>query len=85
MNYKLSLHAKKQLQTRNIPDEIVFSVLSNPDKYFQQDDCLKVFQKIVEHDKKRYLYRVFVNICKKPSLVVTAYRTSKIKKYENKI
>ncbi len=85
MDYKLSLHAKNQLRTRNIPEEIVFSILSKPDKYFQQDDCLKVYQKIIEQDKKPYLYRVFINICKKPPLVVTAYRTSKINKYENKI
>ncbi len=85
MNYKLSLHSKEQLLKRNISDELVFLVLSEPDRIIQQDECLNVYQKVIEQDKKQYLYRVFINICKTPPLVVTAYRTSKIDKYENKI
>jgi hypothetical protein len=85
MNYKLSLHSKEQLLKRNISYELVFLVLSQPNRIIQQDACLNVYQKIIEQDKKQYLYRVFINICKTPPLVVTAYRTSKIDKYENKI
>jgi len=29
------------------------------------------------------LYRIFVNVCKTPALIITGYRTSKIEKYEN--
>jgi hypothetical protein len=39
-------------------------------------------QKLIKEGNLKYLYRVFVNICKQPDLVITAYKTSKIEKYE---
>jgi len=85
MNYSFSKHAIEQLEKRNISRKIIDEIISHPDKDFKHDDCLKVFQKVIEEKENKYLYRVFVNSCKKPELVITAYKTSKIKKYENKI
>ena len=35
---------------------------------------------------KQFVFRIFVNICKQPNLVITAYKTSRISKYyEDKI
>jgi len=37
---------------------------------------------ISENDEKKLL-RIFVNTCKEPNLIITAYKTSKIDKYEH--
>jgi hypothetical protein len=42
-----------------------------------------VYHKTLQENDKYYLYRVFVNHDKKPPLVVTVYKTSKIEKYED--
>jgi hypothetical protein len=68
---------------RGISRNRVESVMASPDKILHQGDCIKVFQKIAITDKRTYLYRVFVNNCKEPALVITVYKTSKIEKYEN--
>lgn len=39
----------------------------------------------MKENDKFYLYRVYLNICKIPPLVITAYKTSKIEKYGYKI
>jgi len=43
---------------------------------------IDIYQKIIVEVDKPYLYRVFINTSKEPFLVVTAYKTSKIEKYE---
>ncbi len=87
MNYHYSKHAAEQIANRNLNRKIIDNVILFPDVMIKQDECLTIFQKIVISDKnkKPYLYRVFINTCKDPSLVITAYKTSKIEKYENKI
>lgn len=83
MNYRYSRHAKEQLTRRDIDVAIIDNVIAEPDKVLQQEECIKVFQKIVWAGKKKYLYRAFINYCKEPPMVITVYRTSKIDKYEN--
>ncbi len=85
MKYIYSKHAAEQISKRNISKEKIAVVISKPDNILTHDSCLKVYQKVFEEKENRYLYRVFVNICKKPSLIITAYKTSKIEKYEDKI
>jgi len=45
----------------------------------------EIVNEVLYDSKNKYLYRVFVNICKKSALIITVYKTSKIEKYENKI
>jgi len=85
MKYEYSKHAIEQIERRNISRTIIDEVIDRPDKILKHDNCLKVFQSVIEEKENKYLYRVFVNICKKPELIITAYKTSKIEKYENKI
>ena len=85
MKYSFSKHAAEQIVKRNIPRSVIDEVISNSDKIIKHDNCLKVFQSVIDEKENKYLYRVFVNICKKPALIITAYKTSKIEKYENNI
>jgi hypothetical protein len=85
MKYVFSKHADEQITKRNISRTIVDNVIANPGKIIMYDNCTKVFQSIIDEKENKYLYRVFVNICKNPALIITAYKTSKIEKYEDKI
>ena len=44
-----------------------------------------VYQELVIENNISYLYRVFVNTTKQPPMIITAYKTSKVNKYENPI
>jgi hypothetical protein len=77
MLFEFSLHSLEQMKLRSITKEIVELVLKEPDEIIIEDDNQKVFQKCVDN----YLYRVFINTNKNPSLIKTVYRTSKITKY----
>ena len=83
MHYKFSLHAKEQLINRRIDKNLAETVLDNPDRILKRDECLSIFQKSIKEGNRTYLYRVFVNTCKDPKLIITVYKTSKLKKYEN--
>jgi hypothetical protein len=69
------------MKARGISAEDVKEVLENFDIKESQDFTITVFSKIMEKNNKLYLYRVFVNEAKKPSVVITVYRTTKIEKY----
>ncbi|MFN4254485.1 MAG: DUF4258 domain-containing protein [Saprospiraceae bacterium] len=82
MNHAFSNHAKEEMRNRQIPLEIAEDVLNYPDQSFLQDEGKMVFQGVRRFPEGRdYLVRIFVNIDKDPSLVITLYRTSKIEKY----
>ncbi|MFW6277294.1 MAG: DUF4258 domain-containing protein [Prolixibacteraceae bacterium] len=83
MDFKFSNHALTRLKRRNISAEKVLQVINNPDSISIQDKTITVYSKLVREESKTYLYRVFVNQLKNPYLVITAYKTSKIKKYGN--
>lgn len=87
MEFIISKHCKEQLQLRNIPEDLISQILHAPMQITKEDECTMVYQSIISaENEKKYLYRIFVNICKQPNLVITVYRTSKIDKYhENKI
>ena len=84
-NIKFSNHAVEQINNRGLAFSEVEDVLINPDQILHEVEDISVYQKIVYKINKPYLYRVFVNTKKNPNLVITAYKTSKINKYENKI
>ncbi len=83
MRFKYSKHAIEQIRIRKLNKTTVDHVLQNPDKLHADQTGLTVYQKTVLMDEKYYLYRVFVNHHKQPPLVVTVYKTSKLKKYED--
>ena len=81
--FEISKHASEQLLQRKISEELIFMILHFPDKVLKDVAGVSIYQKIVDDGNIPYLYRVFVNKDKNPSLVITAYKTSKFKKYEN--
>ena len=85
MKYTFSNHANEQIARRSIFKEFITETISSPESIIKHDDYVNVFQKVMAEGKNKYLYRVFINVCKKPALIITVYKTSKIEKYENKI
>jgi len=83
MDFILSKHAADQFKVRQIDFVVVEKVMNTPDTIITEEPCKHIFQKGIEVNGKCYLYRIFVNVCKTPALIITGYRTSKIEKYEN--
>ncbi len=82
MKFRLSQHAKQELQRRAIPMELLESVLNNPQQVIEQPDGKKVYQSQVEFGPdKIFLLRAIVIEFADSILVVTVYRTKKIGKY----
>ncbi|KAF0200307.1 MAG: hypothetical protein FD170_3565 [Bacteroidetes bacterium] len=83
MEFIFSKHSLEQIELRGLSKKVIEDILLAPDYIIEDVEGVFIYQKLVfEHDKS-YLYRVFVNRIKIPPMVVTAYKTSKTKKYEN--
>ncbi len=85
MNFVYSKHSIEQIKLRELDQGIIERVLKNPDQIIKHDVNSSFFQKLVIEGNKQYLYRVLVNTQKQPQMVITAYKTSKIEKYENQV
>ncbi len=82
MNYRVSRHARQEMERRNIPAEIVQAILEEPQQVIEHSGGKKVYQSKVEFKKgKTFLVRVFVAEKGDIPVVVTVYRTGKIQKY----
>ena len=82
MMFRVSRHAERELSRRQIPRDLLESVLENPHQRIPQPGGKEIRQSRVElADGKIYLLRVVVLVEKDPPVVVTVYRTSKIGKY----
>ena len=77
MLFEFSSHSLEQIKLRSSTKEIVELVINEPDEIIIEENNQQIFQKIIEY----YLFRVFVNSNKTPSIIKTVYRTSKINKY----
>jgi hypothetical protein len=81
MKFTFSKHALEQMELRKIPKEIVLQILNKPEQITEEDGN-KIYQSIVKQKgEANYLIRIFVNDKKNPKVVITVYKTSKIKKY----
>jgi hypothetical protein len=71
------------MKRRHITEAEIAQVLFTPEQIEADRPGRMVYQKRFElgEPPKTYLLRVFVDIDRQPSEVVTAYRTSKIDKY----
>jgi hypothetical protein len=81
--YRLTDHARLEMERRHITEAEIARVLSAPGQIEIARPGRAVYQSHVEHGDlpKTYLLRVFVDIDRQPPEVVTAYRTSQIEKY----
>ena len=85
MEYTFSNHALDQMIHRGISKDQIILTLEQPDFIGIQDSVIKIYSKVLKESSNSYLYRVFVNELKKPSVIITVYKTSKIYKYVDKI
>ena len=81
MNYRLSHHAQTELQRRNIPLELVESVINSPQQIVAEREGRKAYQSQVKFDGRTFLLRVIVADDVSPMIIITVYRTSRISKY----
>ncbi|MFI5331473.1 MAG: DUF4258 domain-containing protein [Desulfobaccales bacterium] len=82
MNFKLSRHAKQEMERRAIPIKLLESVLKNPQQVIEQVDGKQVYQSQLDFgDGRIFLLRAVVVEFGDFTLVVTVYRTKKIGKY----
>ena len=75
-------HAKSQLLERKISLREVEKTLKKADQVVEgSSKGIKIAQKIIKKGKKNFLYRVVFKEEKETQLIITVYRTTKIKKY----
>ncbi|MDX2072860.1 MAG: DUF4258 domain-containing protein [Alphaproteobacteria bacterium] len=77
----ISGHCRKQLVERHMPVEALMSVLTDGDEVLASAPERIILQKVVLTEGKPYLWRVVIDVLQSPPRVITAYRTSKLKKY----
>jgi len=81
LTYRLSCHAREEIERRGIPLALVDLVLRDPDQVVPETDTVKAYQSKHKIGGKMFLLRVMVDDSVDPAVVVTAYRTAKIAKY----
>lgn len=82
MEFRLSRHAREEVQRRNIPPGLVDAVLHNPEQTVPGHGGKQVYQSRLDFGGGDvFLLRAIVNDTVDPAVVVTVYRTSKIAKY----
>ena len=75
-------HAERQLEERRISKAEAEKVLNKPREILDTDiPTRKIAQKIIIKAGKKFLYRVIYMIKNGNKLIITIYRTTKIKKY----
>ena len=85
IEYLITPHAAAQLLRRGMSEDIVRRVLASPEQRRAVRPGRDVFQAKATFAGKAYLVRVFVDVDRQPAEVVTAYRTSRIKKYRRNV
>ncbi len=82
-SYVLSGHARFEMERRGLSEEAIRQVLERPEQRYPIRPGREVLQSRLDLGalQRRYLVRVFVDVDRSPSEVVTAYRTSKLEKY----
>jgi hypothetical protein len=81
MNFRFSKHAESELVLRRIPRKFVEEVLRQPEQIVPERPPKKAYQSQVDFGGRIFLLRVIVDDTIEPAIVVTLYRTKKIKKY----
>jgi hypothetical protein len=86
MNPIFSKNTLVQLERRGIRRATIDKVLEKPDRIILQND-IKIFQSVIYFPcEGNFLVRIMVNTKPVPNTIITAYRTSKIEKYnENQV
>ena len=83
MDFIFSRHAHEQMMRRGISQETVMSVLSFPDQTIADIETPTkiIYQSLIKENNQVLLFRVFVDTDKRPNVIITVYKTTKISKY----
>jgi hypothetical protein len=82
VKYKLSRHARLEMERRGIALDLLEHVLHNPQQIVMETRGKKAYQSIIDFGAgKKFLVRAIVADENDPPVVITIYRTSKIHKY----
>jgi hypothetical protein len=83
MGVRLSDHARRQIRRRGLEEDVVLAIASSPEQTISQGGGREVRQSRIEvrGEDQPYLLRVFVETVEEESVVLSAYRTSKMGKY----
>jgi hypothetical protein len=82
MKFKLSRHARLEMERRGISLDLLEHVLQNPQQIVMETRGKKAYQSIIDFGAgKKFMVRVIVADEHDPLIVITVYRTSKIHKY----
>jgi len=76
-------HSRYQLRERSIDKKLVLKTINSPDKIILQHEIRKQAVKLIKRNKKKYLIVVIYEETSRSKKVITAFLTSKIKKYLN--
>ncbi len=75
-------HAKVEMERRKIPHEVVLEILEKPEQIVPIKTNRKIYQSRIDFGLgKTYLIRIVTEMVSNQLIVVTVYKTSKIKKY----
>jgi len=82
VKYKLSRHARLEMERRGISLDLLEQLLQNPQQIVAETRGKEAYQSIIDFGSgKRFLVRAIVADENDPPVVITVYRTSKIHKY----
>ena len=82
MKIQFSEHARERIRSRSLTIDQIEEAIKNPDEQFH-NQIGKVIHKVLNEDesKEKYLLRVFYKEEEDRIFVISAYKTSKVKKY----
>ena len=81
MEFRLSDHARQEMERRRTPLALVEQVLSNPEQIMSEKAGRTAYQSRQSIGGTMFLVRVIVDEAVYPPTVVTVYRTTKVQKY----
>ena len=77
--FRISEHALLEMARRDIDASALWAVISEPEQIVPIRPGRSVYQSRIESGTR--LLRVVVDVDRQPAIVVTAYRTSNLRKY----
>lgn len=81
-HYMLSSHVLQEMARRGVSRQVVVGILAQPEQVVPGQDNRTIYQSRLDNEEgKTYLVRVVVDEQIDPPVVITVYRTSKVRKY----
>jgi len=81
--FKITSHALMEMERRGLTRAVIENILKAPGQAFETRPGRMVYQSVTKFHPagKEYIVSVFLDIDRNPAEVVTAYRSTRVKKY----